>query len=371
MKKKLLIFFPNCEQGGTERVISILSNNLNNDYELTLATLCKNDMKYNYKCNKNIVIKNCYVGKGGLSNKVKRYIEWIKITKQIVSQVQPDVILTFGEIPNFLVLYLKIFDNLKSKVAINIRNSESLFLEKAKFGWFIKLSMKYMYNKADKILTNSNGNKIDLIEHIGVKKEIDVIYNPVTKVDFIEPENRDKKRIINIGRLDKQKAQHYLLQSFKEVIKQIKDVELIIIGKGELEEDLKALTKELNIENSVKFLGWSDNPFYWLQNSDVFVLTSLWEGMPNVVIESMACKCPVISFDCPSGPNEIINKPGENGILVKVGDVKELTNNIVKVLNDDKYREYLSQNAYKRALDFDIEKIYNQFKIKIEEMINE
>lgn len=134
-------------------------------------------------------------------------------------------------------------------------------------------------------------------------------------------------------------------------------MELIIIGKGEREEELKSLVKELKIENDVKFLGWQDNPFYWLQNSDVFVLTSLWEGMPNVVNGMQ------LSFDCPSGPNEIISKPNENGILIKVGDVNQLT---VRVLKDDTYREELSKNA----MDFEQVKIYSKFKEKIEKCVN-
>ncbi len=335
-----------------------------------MVTLCRNDLKYEYISNKNIVIENNYINKHGLKNKIYRYVSWIKSTNDILKEIKPDIVLTFGEIPNFLVLLLKIFKKTDSKIIINIRNSESLFLEKAQFGSLIKLSMQYMYNKADIILTNSNGNKVDLIEHIGVSKNIDVIYNPVSIVNKVEIEDRDKKRIITIGRFDKQKAQHYLLQSFSKVKEQIEEVELIIIGKGEREEELKSLVKELKIENDVKFLGWQDNPFYWLQNSDVFVLTSLWEGMPNVVIESMACNCPVISFDCPSGPNEIINKPNENGILVEIGDVKQLTEEIVKVLKDDEYREELSKNAKIRAMDFEQVKIYSKFKEKIEKCVN-
>jgi N-acetylgalactosamine-N,N'-diacetylbacillosaminyl-diphospho-undecaprenol 4-alpha-N-acetylgalactosaminyltransferase len=359
--KKMLIFFPNCEQGGTERVISLLSKYFKQDYELTLVTLCDNDLTYTFNSHRNIIIKNKFVSKSGIFNKLRKYKTWIDETKKILEDVKPDVVLSFGEIPNFLVLWIKMFNNVKSKIIINIRNSESVFLEKAKFGWLIKLSMKYMYGKADLILTNSNGNKIDLIENIGVKKKIEVIYNPVSKITFNKKEKRDKKRIINIGRLDKQKAQHYLIESFARVREEIENVELIIIGKGEREKELKELVKKLNLEKDIKFLGWQDNPFYWLQNSDVFVLTSLWEGMPNVLIEAMACKCPVISFDCPSGPNEIIDKPGENGILVEVGDIERLTKEIVRVLRDDEYREYLSKNAYERAKDFDVEKIKEEY----------
>jgi glycosyltransferase involved in cell wall biosynthesis len=239
--------------------------------------------------------------------------------------------------------------------------------------WLVHTMTKIFYKKLDLIITPAKYLEKELQEYFNIDSKVKTIYNflDINSIENFKDNTPRKKRVIHIAQLVEQKAQHYLLKSFAKIKEQLNDVELIIIGKGELEDELKALAKELNIEDAVRFLGWSDNPFYWLQNSDVFVLTSLWEGMPNVVIESMACKCPVISFDCPSGPNEIINKPNENGILIEVGNIEELTQNIVKVLNDDEYRSLLSQNAYQRSLDFDIEKIYNQFKIKIEKMLNE
>ena len=375
VKSKLLIFFPNCQIGGTERVISLMSEFFNRDYELYLLTICQNEKKYNYFYKDFFVLDNSYLHKKGLLNKIIKYKNWIKETKNVINKIQPDIILPFGEIPNFIVMYLKIFNYINSKVIVNVRNSESVFLEKAQFGKIIKLSMKFMYDRADLVLTNSNGSKIDLIDNIGVKNKIEVVYNPVRKCKEEKKETKTKKRIINIGRLNTQKAQHYLIEAINKLRMdngkwRIKgDFELVIIGKGEREKELKELVKKYKLEDKIRFLGWQDNPFYWLQNSDVFVLTSRWEGMPNVLIEAMACKCPVISFDCPSGPNEIIDKPGENGVLLEVGDVEGLSESIANVLNDEEYGEKLSKNAYKRALDFDVEKIYLGFKEKIEKVL--
>ena len=362
MKKKVLVFFPNCEQGGTERVISLLSPLLSNDFDLHLMTLCKNEKKYNFKYSCFKMIDNPFLYGQGFFNKIRRYLFWYKEIKKYLRDNHIQTIISFGEIPNFFSILIKILSIKKMTVIINIRNSESVFLARAKYGWLIKLSMKLMYDRANEILTNSNGNKIDLIDHIGIKNEIRVIYNPVSKVLDQIIENNRPRRVLHIGRLDAQKAQHYLLEAFSLVSKELKDVELVIIGKGDKEVELIQLARDLNISEKIRFLGWQDNPFYWLQNSDVFVLTSLWEGMPNVAIEALASGCPIVSFDCPSGPNEIINDPGRNGILVDVGDVQSLTLSIIDVLENELLAENLKKNGLIRSKNFNLEVIYHDFK---------
>ncbi|QOG12080.1 glycosyltransferase [Arcobacter sp. FWKO B] len=345
----ILIFVPNCNQGGTERVAIRLSEMFSDEnIENCIVTLCDNQLPYKYEG------KHYHLETSG--NKLSRFISSYKKLKKIVQDEKITHIISMGEYPNILNALM----GQDVKKIARITNSFSSLTIK---NWLVYLLTKLFYRKLDMIITPARYLENELQDFFGIDAKVNTIYNflDIQKIEIYKKEKRDKKRIIHIGQLVEQKAQHYLLESFAKVKEQVEDVELLIIGKGEREEELKALTKQLKIENDVKFLGWQDNPFYWLQNSDVFVLTSLWEGMPNVVIESMACKCPVISFDCPSGPNEIINKPNENGILVEVGDVDKLTKDIVKVLSDDEYRQELSENAYLRALDFDIGKISKKY----------
>ncbi len=346
---KILIFVPNGNQGGTERVaIRITEMFLDEKIESCIVTLCNNQLPYKYEG------KQYHLESNG--NKLSRFLSSYKKLKMITKDENITHIISMGEYPNIL-------NALMGKDVKKIARITNSFSSLTLKNWLVYLLTKLFYKRLDQIITPAKYLENELQYFFGIDAKVNTIYNflDIEKIDTHKKEKRNKKRIIHIGQLVEQKAQHYLLESFSKVKEQIEEVELIIIGKGEREDELKSLAKQLKIANDVKFLGWQDNPFYWLQNSDVFVLTSLWEGMPNVVIESMACKCPVISFDCPSGPNEIINKPNENGILVEVGDVKQLTEDIVKVLKYDEYREWLSKNSYLRALDFDISKISKKY----------
>ena len=128
-----------------------------------------------------------------------------------------------------------------------------------------------------------------------------------------------------------------------------------------MEKDLRDLAKKLGLENDIFFLGWQKNPFKFLSRAKVFVLSSLWEGLPNTLIEALACGCPAVSTDCPSGPNEIIEN-GKSGILVTLKDEKALAQAMIKILSDSSFSQELIKNGKKRAEDFSLKNIINQYE---------
>lgn len=132
------------------------------------------------------------------------------------------------------------------------------------------------------------------------------------------------------------------------------------MGEGEDRGRLEYLIKELKLENDVSLLGFVENPYAYMQRSDVFVLSSRWEGFGNVLVEAMACGCPVVSTNCPSGPAEILGN-GEYGILVPVGDVEKMAKSIIKILTNKELREELSNKALKRAKEFHVEKAVEKY----------
>jgi glycosyltransferase involved in cell wall biosynthesis len=121
------------------------------------------------------------------------------------------------------------------------------------------------------------------------------------------------------------------------------------------------MTKSLGIETEVIFLGFQKNPFKYMARSSLFVLSSLYEGFPNVILEAMALGLPVISTDCPSGPAEIIEDK-KNGLLVPVKDEQALAGAIICVMTDERLRESLGREARLRADDFALEKIAKDYK---------
>ena len=144
-----------------------------------------------------------------------------------------------------------------------------------------------------------------------------------------------------------------LLRAFARLRKQ-QPARLVILGEGKIKAALIALATELGILQDVALPGFVNNPLAWMSRSSVFVLSSVWEGFPGVLIEAMACGCPVVSTDCPSGPAEILNG-GEYGRLVSMGDDGALAEAILttlkKPLDSTKLRARAAEFSVERALD--------------------
>jgi len=274
-----------------------------------------------------------------------------------------------------------------------------------------KILLKILYPKADLIIVNSQGTKQSLV-NLGLPQEkIKVIYNPLSFEEiknklnegvekFLENENF----IINVGRLTKQKAQWHLLRIFRELKNEYQDLKLLILGDGELKDYLVKLSEKLNLKTyvwdrdemnenfDVYFMGFQKNPYKYLSKAKIFIFPSLYEGLPNALIEALACGVTVISADCKSGPREILAPNTdfryqtdkleftEYGILMPVLEGKFLSagdplterekiwvETIKNVLNDKKLLQEYSQKSLKRAYDFDIEKIVQEWQEVLKE----
>ena len=216
-----------------------------------------------------------------------------------------------------------------------VHNSQSMKFKRRNIFSRIKrtLDFKKIYNHSN-ILCVSNGVKEDLLQNLKIKpNKIKTIYNPFNfqEIQNLANEKIDFKfnYIINAAALNKVKRQDLLIKSFSKLNT---DLHLVLLGKGNQEKNLKNLVKKLNIENKVHFLGWQSNPYKYIKNAKLFVLSSDVEGFGNVIVESLALNTPVVSTNCPSGPNEIlINELSE--FLAKTGDIEELKSKIELALN--------------------------------------
>jgi glycosyltransferase involved in cell wall biosynthesis len=172
--------------------------------------------------------------------------------------------------------------------------------------------------------------------------------------------------IIACGRLHPQKDYPTLLSGFNQLRKRV-PCKLQILGKGSQLQTLQELTRELQIEDLVEFLGFRDNPDHYIAKSQLFVLASRYEGFGNVIVEAMSLGVPVVSTDCPYGPGEII-KDRLNGLLVPVGDAERLADCMEQVLSDRELANTMRSNGFVRAQDFCKDHIvpqYMQFFYKI------
>jgi len=345
--------------GGAERVVSILLKNLSRKKrEFFLIVL---EDKFYYQIPKDVKV---------IRLKAK-FFGFLKL-KKIIKKNEIDLVFSFLGRSNYTNILAKLFGS-SHQVYINERINPSRMHLGINFKAILnRFLLKRLYKKADLIFSNSLGTKDSLNQNFSLSLDkIKVIYNPIDLEKIrefcqndLEPEYQEIFKnpvIINIGRLTKQKGQKYLIRAFKLVIDQIQGAKLLILGEGELEKDLKSLVKKLDLENDVLFLGWQKNPFKFLAKAKVFVLSSLWEGLPNTLIEALACGVPVISTDCPSGPAEIIEN-SKSGLLVPVKDEKALSQAIIKILEYPITANYFSKQGEERANDFSIENIIKQYE---------
>jgi len=167
-------------------------------------------------------------------------------------------------------------------------------------------------------------------------KKIIVINNPIDsesiyQKSFYVTQLLDNKKInlLSVGRLDKVKGYDLLLEAMKQLDDRF---HLTIIGQGSEEFNLQHLVKKLGLKSKVSFLDFQDNPYCYMRQADIMLLSSRYEGFPNVVLEANACGTPVVAFNCPGGTGEII-KNGVNGFLVECGDIEKLSQTIIQAVH--------------------------------------
>lgn len=216
-------------------------------------------------------------------------------------------------------------------------------------GLVIRILMRYFYPSSDGVVCVSNGIAESMPSALGVSaSHISTIYNPVDIGEFrgqMEPapnhpwmSGTSSKLLLAVGRLSRQKDYPTLLRAFAR-LRADRDAKLIILGQGELEGHLRAMSRELGIDEYVDFVGYQMNPAAWMVRCDLFVLSSAWEGFGNVLVEAMACGARVVSTACPSGPDEILEE-GRWGRLVPVGDADAFQKAMAEALDDEVTPDY-------------------------------
>lgn len=170
-----------------------------------------------------------------------------------------------------------------------------------------------------------------------------------------------KKYLISVGRLITIKKNKDLLKVLPNLNN---EVEVIFIGSGDEKDSLIGFSSKLGISHRVHFLGWLENPYKYIKNSDLLVCTSGTESFGNVLVESMACGTPVLSTKC-GGPEEIIQN-GINGSLVDIGNINDMIFYINKILSDDKIRDKYIKNGSKYCKKFDVKEIIIEYQKVLE-----
>ncbi|WP_116083511.1 glycosyltransferase [Tropicimonas sp. IMCC34011] len=255
----------------------------------------------------------------------------------------PDYLLPSGAVMHVVSAIAKMLSRSSVKIYTRTHIETSLYLKERGFlnRQLLRFLLWAFRNVADGHIAASRGAADDLARVIGVPQEkIDVLYNPSIDDDIIamSHENvshpwimdRSAPVIVCVARLVEQKGIDTLVSAMALVNKRRK-VRLIILGEGDLRGKFERQASDLRVDDLVDFHGHLDNPFKFMRKADLFVLSSNYEGFANVVAEALACGCPVVSTDAPSGPREILSD-GDFGTIVPVRQPVELSKAILASL---------------------------------------
>ena len=355
MNKNLIVFMPSIEGGGVEKNLFLVCNYLVKKISKLKVITISN--KYSNKFDKSVEIISLKSRQWDrYSRKIKYFLALILLIKEILKNKNSTVFSFQANI--YCILVCKIFS-----IRVIARSNT------APIGWsknfFKRLIFKVVLNLSDKVLVNSLEFKKEL------KKELNInsvcIYNPLDKEQIkkiqktINIFNSTKKlKILNIGRFTEQKDQLTFLKSLN-FLKGKLNFEARIIGRGELKNKLQKYINYNNLKSYVKILNFKTNPYPFIKQTDVFVLSSRYEGLPNVILESLVLRKFVISSRCSTGPKEILLN-GRGGLLFSVGNYRELASKIIYFYNNKKKSKSMLSKAYYSLDRFD-------FKLNLEKYL--
>lgn len=332
-KKKVIIVTKNMFAGGAERVIAQLANYfVSVNIECTLITVDK--ARVSYELSEDIQLFE--IGKKSSNKFIDRIKRYTKIRK-IIKNVAPTIVLSLPEDTGIYVILSLL--GTKIPVYVSERNNPWVMPDVK----ITRLLRKFMYPFAKGIIFQTEMAKSFFPKYIQNKGII--LPNPVDSSRVPVPfEGKREKHIVAAGRLCPQKNFPLLIRAFQEFNRKNPGYKLIIYGEGAEREGLEKLISQLNLTEEIELPGRKDNLLSLMNNAAMFVLSSDYEGLPNVLIEAMCMGMPVISTDCPSGgPRELI-KNNINGILVSVND-KDALACAMKKMTDEKIAQEMGKNA--------------------------
>ena len=338
--KKLLIFNPSIEGGGVEKNIEMISGHLSRRLKKRIYFI---SYDHSLKLNKSINVVKPII-RLNIKNRLFKYFICILSLFNFYKNNKDFVIFSF-QANVYAILVAKI---LNKKVIVRANAAPHKWTNNYKI-----ILLKYFYNLADEVIVNSYEFKKEVKKVFNVKSL--AIYNPINKKKIINLSKKktslpffdsDKKslKILNIGRLTLQKNQIDLLK-IVNILKNKIPIKLLIIGSGSEEKKLKNYIINNNLKNFVKIIPYNKNPYAFYKKANIFVLTSVYEGLPNVLLEANIFKLFCISYKCKTGPREILDK-GKGGILVNVYNYNKIVKELIKYYFNKK------KTKYKKMINF-------------------
>ena len=354
-RKKLAFIIPSLKAGGAERVVSTLTNQLINDFDIVIVVLYTCKPFYNLDTKIKVVFcKDVYNNNPSFFQSITNHFKLINTSRKLISNANADIIIGFTTIANiYSVLIAK-------QLRIPSIISERIHPQFGSISNFWVKVRKFVYPKTDALVIQTKDIKTYFNTLIKAEK-VKIINNPLAE-ELVEQRNLQttkKNHIICVGRLEDQKNQELLIRAFANIERN--DYKLLLIGEGNKKEHYKNLVNSLKLNDSVDFIGNVKDISTYYNSAKIFVLPSNYEGFPNALIEAMYYGLPCIATNCPSGPSEIIND-GENGFLIPVKDQLHLEKKLALLINNTGLQIQFKEKAIESTTIFEAEFIANKWK---------
>ncbi|TDU40014.1 GalNAc-alpha-(1-_4)-GalNAc-alpha-(1-_3)-diNAcBac-PP-undecaprenol alpha-1,4-N-acetyl-D-galactosaminyltransferase [Gelidibacter sediminis] len=362
-KKKITFIIPDLQNGGAERVLTILANHLVKYYDVQIIVFFKGSPFY--RVNSKVKINYCtedFVRNKTFFHSIYHHLILFKNVFCYSKKHRSDVIIGFMTTPNlFAIIISKLLripsiiserihpkysdiSNLMFKLRIFLYPFSSLLIIQTKE--ILNYFSKFMRENSLLIIKNPISNELSVLKNKSISKEL---------------------VILNIGRLDNQKNQDLLIKAFASINHE--GWKLIIIGEGKNRGNYERLIKSLGLEDKILLLGKVDNVADYYNRASIFAFSSRYEGFPNALMEALYFELPCIATDCPSGPSELIIN-NFNGFLIPVGDQNRMEICLDKLINSKVLRDKFSINSSFQCNLLKEEIIINQWRSAIESLLN-
>lgn len=356
---KIAIIMPELSMGGAERVAVSLSNWLvnNKEDEIYFINMASNTNNFEFD-DKLKVYHKTYDTTNIKGIKpvviIKKILKKRKYINETINKISPDIIFEMLYYPLLFVLPYKI----KHKNVVIIGSERANPNLKG-----IPLHTKILA-KICPILCDGYIFQTERVKQMfskSVKKKSMVIPNAVSNPYIKEITKTKREKVIsNMGRLEYQKGQDILIKAFNIVHKKYSDYKLIIYGEGSKEREYQQLISKLKLQDSVILAGKVQKAILEVNKSEIFVFPSRYEGMPNALLEAMACGLPCISTDCVAGPSEIIEN-NVNGILTEVDNIKQIAEKMIYLIENKDVADKMGKEAQKVLYNYSTDNIFNEY----------
>lgn len=365
--KNLILFMPFIGGGGVEKNLYIIANYLSTKIDgIKLCTLSIDKKK---KFSKKISFVSPKKKSYNDFNIRFKYLICLFILFKFLIKNKNSVVFAF-QANIYCILLCKLLN-----IKIIVRSNSS------PLGWYHNFLKKIIYKKiickADKVIVNSFEFKKQMEQEFNIK--VKCILNPLNlklinkkskkgKSDSFFKTKKKCVKLINLGRFTEQKNQITILKAVN-ILKESFYLKLLILGRGVEKENMELYINNNNLKKYVKLRDFIDNPFKIIKQSDIFILSSKYEGLPNVLLEAASLKKFIISTKCPTGPKEILSN-GKGGLFFKINDHKDLASKIMSVIKDKKLMKKKIEFCYKNLHRFDYKKNLNKYYILTRDVIN-